>query len=135
MVSMAMVQAERAAGFSEHPYAWVITRDRDHELHSRADSSVGVSGPGQATEEMLERARTQGRRWRLLDEGDIDECALFDGKQVDPAERGVVYEGLIWTQDGPGSETDFGPLNDYGEPNYGCTEIQYLDERRRWVSL
>ncbi|MGI5151406.1 hypothetical protein ACQEVC_34420 [Plantactinospora sp. CA-294935] len=134
MVSMAMVQAERAAGFPEHPYAWVITRDREHELYGRTESSVGVSGPGQATDEMLERARTEGRRWRVLDEGDIDEGAIYDGKKVDPAERGVVYEGLIWTRNEPGSETDFGPLDDYGAPNFGCTDIQYL-EGNKLVSL
>lgn len=134
MVSMAMVQAEWAAQFREHPYAWVITRDRDHELHGTSESSVGISGPSQATEEMVKRARTQGRRFRLLDEGDIDESAILDGKPVDPAERGVVYEGQIWTQDEPGSDSDFGPLRVYGEPNYGCVSIQYL-ERGRWVSL
>lgn len=134
MVSKALAQAMRAADFAEHPYAWVITRDRDHELHGTAESSVGVAGPAQATEEMVELARTEGRRFRLLDEGDIDESALLDGKHVDPAERGVVYEGLIWTRDEPGGDADFGPLHDYGDPNYGCVEIQYLD-RDRWLSL
>lgn len=134
MLSTAMAQAMWAAEFGEHPYAWVITRDRDHELHGTAESMVGVQGPSQATEAMLELARTKGRRFRLLDEGDIDEGAILDGKDVDPAERGVVYEGLIWTGEEPGGEADFGPLNDYGGPNYGCVEIQYLDGGK-WVSL
>ncbi|SCL70595.1 MULTISPECIES: hypothetical protein [Micromonospora] len=134
MVSMAMIQAARAAQFPSDPYAWVLTRDRDHELHGTSESEVGTAGPGQATEEMFERARTQGRRFRLLDEGDIDEGAIADGKDVDPDERGVVYEGLIWTEGEPGGEADFGPLYDFGTPNYGCVEIQYR-EGDRWVSL
>ncbi|WP_349876234.1 hypothetical protein ABIH81_18990 [Micromonospora sp. HUAS YX12] len=135
MVSMAMIAAARAAEFPASPYAWVLTRDRDHELHGTSESEVGTTGPRQATDEMVERARTEGRRFRLLDEGDIDEGAIADGKDVDEAERGVVYEGLIWTQDEPGGDQDFGPLYDFGTPNYGCVEIQYRDERGQWVSL
>ncbi|MEV4814972.1 hypothetical protein [Micromonospora tulbaghiae] len=134
VVSMAMIQAARAAEFPASPYAWVITRDRDHELHGTSESEVGTAGPRQADEQMVERARTEGRRFRLLDEGDIDEGAIADGKDVDEAERGVVYEGLIWTQDEPVGDVDFGPLYDFGTPNYGCVEIQYRDGDR-WVSL
>lgn len=134
MVSMAMIQAARAAEFPGNPYAWVITRDRDHELHGTSESEVGTAGPRQADEAMIERARTGGRRFRLLDEGDIDQGAIADGKDVDPDERGVVYEGLIWTEGGPGGDADFGPLYDFGTPNYGCVEIQYRDGEE-WVSL
>ncbi|MFU8873262.1 hypothetical protein [Micromonospora sp. SL4-19] len=134
MVSMAMIAAERAAQFPGNPYAWVIIRDRDHELHGTSESEVGSAGPRQADDEMIERARTEGRRFRLLDEGDIDHGAIEDGKDVDPDERGVVYEGLIWTAGEPGGDEDFGPLHDFGTPNYGCVEIQYRDGDR-WVSL
>ncbi|MEU0156439.1 hypothetical protein [Micromonospora fulviviridis] len=134
VVSMAMIAAARAAEFPASPYAWVITRDRDHELHGTSESEVGTTGPRQADEQMVERARTEGRRFRLLDEGDIDEGAIADGKDVDEAERGVVYEGLIWTQDEPGCDANFGPLYDFGTPNYGCVEIQYR-VGDRWVSL
>ncbi|TDB69339.1 hypothetical protein [Micromonospora sp. KC721] len=135
VVSMAMIAAERAALFPEHPYAWVIIRDRDHEVHGTSESEVGTAGPSQATDEMVEWARTQGRPFRMLDEGDIDAGAIADGKDVAPEEHGVVYEGLIWTRDEPGTEADFGPLQDFGEPNYGCVDIQYRNERGEWVSL
>ena len=46
----------------------------------------------------------------------------------------MVYEGLIWTAEEPGGDADFGPLYDFGQPNYGCVEIQYRDGDR-WVSL
>ncbi|WP_169596592.1 hypothetical protein [Micromonospora sp. HNM0581] len=130
---MAMIAALRAAEFPENPYAWVLTRDRAHELRG-GESEVGTSGPAQATDEMLERARTEGRCFRMLDEGDIDACLVDDGTMVDPDERGVVYEGLIWTVGAPGGGEDFGPLYDFGQPNHGCLDIQYLDGDR-WVSL
>ncbi|MBL6280128.1 hypothetical protein JMF97_28600 [Micromonospora fiedleri] len=133
VVSMAMIAAERATAFPESPYAWVLTRDRAYELHG-GESEVGTAGPAQATDEMVARARTEGRRFRLLDEGDVDAGVVADGKPVDPGERGVVYEGLIWTAGEPGGGEDFGPLDDFGQPNYGCTEIQYLDSDK-WVSL
>ncbi|MFE9689089.1 hypothetical protein [Micromonospora sp. NPDC005806] len=134
MVSMAMIAAERAAQFPGNPYAWVLTRDRACELGGMFESEVGTSGPRQATAEMVERARTEGRQFRMLDEGDTDQGAIEEGKDVDPAERGVVYEGLIWTEAEPGGDADFGPLDDFGQPNWGCVEIQYR-EGDRWVSL
>jgi hypothetical protein len=70
----------------------------------------------------------------LCEEGDLDDIAACDGKRVDPAERGVVYEGLIWTVEEPGTATDFSPLHDYGEPNAGCVAIRYLVDGR-WVPL
>ncbi|WP_435586088.1 hypothetical protein [Micromonospora aurantiaca (nom. illeg.)] len=129
MVSMAMIAAERAAQWDDSPYAWVLTRDRAHELRG-GESEVGTTGPSKATDEMIERARTEGRPWRMLDEGDVDAGRIG----VKPGERGVVYEGLIWTAGEPGGEEDFGPLYDFGTPNYGCVEIQYR-EGDRWVSL
>ncbi|MFU8849475.1 hypothetical protein ACNAW0_00550 [Micromonospora sp. SL1-18] len=129
MVSMAMIAAERAARWDDSLYAWVITRDRAHELRG-GESEVGTAGPRQATEEMVERARTEGRPWRMLDEGDVDAGRTGVG----PEERGVVYEGLIWTAGEPGGDEDFGPLYDFGTPNYGCVEIQYRDGER-WDSL
>lgn len=44
----------------------------------------------------------------------------------------MVHEGLIWTAGEPGGEEDFGPLYDFGTPDYGCVEIQYR-EGDRWV--
>lgn len=131
---MAVAVAARAAEFDDHPYAWVITRDRDAELRGNADSAVGVAGPSKATDAMLQRVWRQGRRFRLCDEGDLDEATSLDGVPVDPAERRVVYEGLIWSADPPGAEADFGPLGDFGAPNFGCVDIQYQDGDH-WVTL
>jgi hypothetical protein len=84
-------------------YAWVITVDK---LDSGA--SVGVSGPGGATDDQLALA-AKGRVFRLRDDDGI-----------------VYFHGRIWNDPitGEGSEDDFGPLEDYGEA-FGCTEIQY----------
>jgi hypothetical protein len=37
----------------------------------------------------------------------------------------LYYRGRIWTAAEPGTEADFGPLDDFGTPNAGCTEIRY----------
>ncbi|NYH42061.1 hypothetical protein HNR22_001788 [Micromonospora jinlongensis] len=36
---------------------------------------------------------------------------------------------LIWTAGEPGGEDDFGPLYDFGQPNWGFVEIQYRELR------
>ncbi|RAO37369.1 hypothetical protein PSN13_01351 [Micromonospora saelicesensis] len=114
----------RATQRDHSSYALVLTRDRAHELRG-GESEVGTARPSKATDEMIERARTEGRPWRMLDEGDVDAGQAG----VNPDERGVVYEGLIWTAVEPGGEEDFGPLYDFGQPNWGCVEIQYRELR------
>jgi hypothetical protein len=134
VISHAMIRVMRDADFPGRPYAWVITRDRNHELSEGAvRSEVGTCGPALATPDMFDRARSEGRRWRLYDEGDIDDCTETGLKPGHP-EYGMYYEGVIWAADGPGGDEDFGPLDDFGRPNDGCTEIRYLEDGK-WVTL
>ena len=42
---------------------------------------------------------------------------------------GIVYFSGVCTP-----ETEFEPLDDFGEPGYGCTEVQFK-EGRKWVTL
>ncbi len=143
-MSHAIARAIRDAEFVNQPYAWVITRDREFEISdaegSAGNSAVDTAGPSLATADMIQLARTEGRRFRLYDEGDVDLCSE-DG----PAHRltvrkghqdfGLVYQGLIWVQNGPDTDQDFGPLYDFGAPNHGCTEIRYLNDVGVWVTL
>jgi hypothetical protein len=128
VMSEALAQAARVSHAEEHPYAWVITRDRDHELGGSGESSVGVAGPGNAPEDLLELARAgEGVRFRLMDEGDLDMCNEGEpGAEAEGHELyGVVYEGVLVD---PEQEWPFGPLDDYGRPNYGCIGIKLFDE-------
>jgi hypothetical protein len=97
-------------------YAWTITKDNVTEPGDGLPSRVGWSGPSTATEAEVELAK-KGRAFRMLDD---------DGEDY--------YHGRIWTKDEPGSEDDFGPLDDLGRPDAGATEIQYY-EGGKWVTL
>ena len=91
-------------------YVWIITRDCIDE-----GEAVGVMGPENTTYDKTEVC-DKGKRFRMLDD---------DGE--------LYYEGKCLC-DEPGSEEEFGPLDDFGCPNAGCTEIQYL-ENGTWETL
>ena len=96
-------------------YAWII--DVDHLTDDPSNDSFRVTGPGRAPVEMLTRLdRGQGRKFRMLDDDGI-----------------VYYSGRIITDIPAGTETDFGPLWDFGTPNAGAVDIQYWD--KGWKSL
>lgn len=105
--------------YDESPYAWIITRAILSDNYGEHDfpSEVGISGPSQASELQIATARLLGREFRMMDD---------DGE--------IYYYGKIWTSDEKGSETDFGPLDDFGTPNAGATEIQYKIDGK-WVTL
>ena len=90
-------------------YCWAITRD----LLDGTDK--GVTGPRGATLSAAEiTAHPEAVKFRLLD---------ADGE--------LYYTGsAILPEDASGFE----PLEDFGTPNAGCTEIQ-LFENGRWNTL
>jgi hypothetical protein len=93
-------------------HAFIITRDC---LEKR---DITVIGPRNANDGLVAQLKDGGgRAFRMLDD---------DGE--------VYYEGRILTSDGPGSQDDFAPLDCYGEPNAGCTSIQYR-QGAVWKSL
>lgn len=136
MVAMWMIEQERAALYGGQ-YAWVITRDRDYELHVIAADTedqtchVGTAGPSDATDEALTLARTQGVAFRLVDEGDIDDCD-DNGVPADHPDYGVVYEGLLWMAGDAEGGIEFMPLHDFGAPNCACIGIQFRDAEGVW---
>jgi hypothetical protein len=90
-------------------YGWIITADFvDAGIHS----SRGLTGPnGIGGVEMITLALSAaGRTFCMTDE---------DGE--------VYYTGRIYSDNGAGSQDDFGPLDDFGSPNAGCTEIRYYN--------
>jgi hypothetical protein len=134
-MSEALAKAARIEHAEGHPYAWVITRDRDLELNGdgdgRYESSVGVEGPSNAPDDLLALAKQgKGTRFRTFDEGDIDDCNEDHPGAVaaDHELYGVVYEGVLVDPEG---EWPFGPLDDYGRPNYGCIGISLFDEKKQ----
>lgn len=80
---------------------WIIDVDHDADKTAKAPSNanaVGMIGP---------------RAYK----GDGSE--LHNKFRMLTDDREVVYEGRS------GDNSDFGPLDDFGQPNYGCTIIQY----------
>lgn len=129
-----LAKQERIRHSLEHPYSWKITRDRDAELNG-GESSVGVEGPRTAPDDDPEALCIPATLFRLLDEGDIDDCnagapgAVEEGHEL----YGVVYEGVLYDPEG---EWPFGPLDDYGRPNYGCTGIQHFNpDTEKWEEV
>ena len=96
-------------------YAWTITKDHladlPYGLHSMRDDA-GTVGPSDATmDHDAIVAHAEGKKFRMFDD---------DGE--------LNYEGVLVGGDG------FEPLDDFGMPNAGATEIKYLEDGE-WVTL
>jgi|TARA_R110000822_G_scaffold156219_2_gene296003 hypothetical protein len=91
--------------------AWIITKD----ILGDEPNAVGVTGPRNASKAALaDLAAGGGHAFRLLD---------GDGE--------AYYLGRSSSSD---DDAAFEPLEDFGEPNAGCTDIQYRG-RGGWTSL
>ena len=116
-------------------YAWLVTRDY---LADELGDRTGTAGPRGATDVEVALAKTAGLTFRMADD---------DGE--------VIYAGRLWLEDEPGSawtvetrqgnggrwvctslpEEAFGPLDDLGRPDAGCTEIEFLTRDGHWAVL
>ena len=108
MVSYAQARAfDENYNADESAYAWVITYD-----HLESER-MNVFGPHNATEDQLNILGAPGKnadkltRFRIYDD---DGELYFSGYFLGDSE----------------SEDAFGPLDDYGAPDSGATEIRYL---------
>jgi hypothetical protein len=87
--------------------AWIITKDK---IESDAK---GVTGPRTASEADIKRLQAgEGKRFRMLDDdGEI----YYYGRQLETSDADKGYY----------AENEFAPLDNFGTPNAGCTEIQF----------
>lgn len=111
-------EAIAAAWREPADYGWIV--DHDHLADEFPDlrSEVGVMGPSDIPDELVTRLnRGQGVRWRMFDD---------DGE--------LYYTGRLVTLDGT-DEPGFGPLDDFGTGNAGCTRIDYHIGNGRWETL
>lgn len=94
-------------------YAWLITKDDIAE--SDADSSVGVTGPQGATDYQIKALMDgEGRTFYLYDD---DKELYYTGRAINDGTSDGEY-GM-----------DFGPLDDFGLPNAGCTLIKWEGDK------
>jgi hypothetical protein len=99
-------------------YAWIITKDHLFDGDTTDRDEAGTTGPRDAPAGLLARlAAGEGREFRIYDD-----------------DEELYYAGRILTAGEPGSEDDFGPLDDWGTPNAGATEIRYL-AGGKWETL
>lgn len=97
--------------------AWIITKDKIDT------DSVGVTGPSIATDADIARLKNgEGKRFRLLDD---DGEVYYYGRQLEKSDCTEEYESGMWGQD-----SEFAPLDNYGRPNAGCTELQQDNGKR-----
>lgn len=118
---------------NQSSYAWIITHDYICDSlpidSTRActgqcglkspDCAVGVTGPHNAGN-LTEKLMPGGRKFKIYDDDGIH-----------------YYTGVIYLDpDTSEGEDEFGPLDDFGTPNAGATEIRYKnDETGEWETL
>lgn len=100
------------------PYAWIIDTDCNPDGPPGTNlNAKGVTGPrGADADSLAALAAGRGHRFRMTD-GDGETC----------------YRGRLLGD--PDSQDGFAPLDDFGMPNAGCTDIEYLDADGEWQLL
>lgn len=96
-------------------YGWIIDKDLIADTSEPAETNLnatGLTGPRDISPEITARLKAgEGRKFRMKDD---------DGE--------LYYEGRIVSEE-EGTEDDFGPLDDFGRPNAGCTSIEYYTDK------
>lgn len=105
------------------PYGWIIDIDHVPDTTSPEGTNAnakGVTGPHDISDDIAARlAKGEGRTFRMKD-----------------ADGDLYYTGRIITPEGEEeSEMDFAPLDDFGKPNAGATEIHYRRDDGTWYEL
>lgn len=122
MVSHAMARAlDPNFNADESAYAWKITYD--HLGHKK----VAIYGPHNMTETQQAKLDAASKRGTGANTEDVRKFRIYD----DDGE--LYFTGILV---GDWEEWGFGPLDDYGAPDSGATEIRYLtDDGEKWESL
>ena len=104
-------------------YGWLITKDNVTDDGDRE----GCMGPHNIPGELEARLRAgEGVEFRMR---------YNDRDEGDTIEDDTAYYGRFLSDDGnQDGEWGFGPLEDLGEPDAGCTMIEYRIGNR-WVQL
>ena len=112
-------------------YGWVITKDTLAE-NGTFQSAVGVKGPYGLRPELEARLdKGEGIRFRMKDDdGEVyyEGRIVFSDTSQEVVTRYTPSAGSPLMKRGITDslpEEGFGPLNDFGMPDSGCTEIEY----------
>ena len=107
-------------------YGWLITHDSIAEEDETAPSNSnakGMTGPRNIGQDHAETLRSVASAGYSKYQGEsVRKFKIYD----DDGE--LYYTGLyIGPDDGDLGDDAFGPLDDFGMPNAGATEIRYLN--------
>ncbi|MBW2636012.1 MAG: hypothetical protein JRC86_00550 [Deltaproteobacteria bacterium] len=101
-------------------YCWFISEDHIAQPGDKPGTNlnaVGVQGPSNAPQ-------TIGEGWEVVP------FRMYDDDGI------LYYAGMIMAEDVNSEEALFGPLDDFGTPNAGCTRIDILNDRTRmWETV
>lgn len=105
-------------------YAWII--DQDHLADPEDEpgtnmNAVGVCGPRDAPDELIELLEIHATKELAARHADAE---IYRFRMYDD-DGELYYTGRMITDEGATEEASFGPLDDYGTPNAGCTLIKY----------
>lgn len=102
-------------------YAWIITKDYvadESEPEGSPSNAVGVTGPSTASEDDLARlAKGEGLTFTMYDD---DGERYYKGRAVVSGDKTFDDEMVC-----------AGPLDDFGTPNAGATEIRWAGHPER----
>ena len=102
------------AGRRAASYSWIITQDKIFDPRYDKSSDVGLMGP----------RKPHLTAAQIKKHPDREAFAMYDD------DGNLYYRGFLVGGDG------FEPLEDYGMPNAGATEIRYKSPKTgRWESL
>lgn len=98
-------------------YGWIITKD--HLAESGDAGDAGSNGPRDISDKMeADLIAGKGKAFRIYDD---------DGE--------LYYSGKL-IGDWRDATAGFGPLDDFGTPNAGATEIRYYNpDTKKWETL
>lgn len=104
---------------------WEITRDVLHEEIGTIPASPNATKSRVGTQSFgFDEARRPEMKHRFR---------MYGGDAVPGNDtEDLIYEGLCTSND---DDEAFAPLDDFGTPDAGCTEIRYLQEDGRWETL
>lgn len=88
---------------------WIITKD-----YISDGDDVGVTGPKGCT--LKEEELKTGHKFKMYDD-----------------DNNLCYEGHLFGN--KNSYDGFLPLDNFGEPNAGCTRIEYKNDHGEWEML
>lgn len=99
------------------PYVWLV--DHDH----LDNKDVSIAGPGTSVH-YVEGESRESLAEKIKNHPEAKQFRMYD-------DDGELYYSGYYV--GPGEE-EFAPLDDFGTPNAGCTEIHYLEDGE-WKQL